>query len=178
MARLSSIDQEPEEVREAIADLRRACHTIDGIVAHLRTMGSEVSRSALGRHIQGLDEALSDLRRSRAVAEALVEQHGEGKVSRQAQANIELLHSAILKLGTRAAQGEIIIGPKEAMALSISVEKLASARKRDADYVAQIRKEMAAEAAKAVERVNDKSGKKIDAETLRMIRHEIYGITD
>lgn len=176
MGRPSSIDQEPEEVREAIADLRRNGHTIDQIVAHLRTMGSDVSRSALGRHIQGLDEALADLRRSREIAEVLVEQHGEGKVSRQAQANIELLHSAILKLNTKAATGEIVIGPKEAMALSISVEKLAAANKRDAEYLAQVRKEIAAEAAKALDRANDKLGKKIDAETLRTIRQEIYGI--
>jgi len=55
MARMSTVDRLPPEVRELIERLRGNGRTIDEILAKLRDLDAEVSRSALGRHIKLLD---------------------------------------------------------------------------------------------------------------------------
>ena len=70
MPRPSSISKLDERVRSEIGRLRMAGCTIDEIIAHLRTMQEDisVSRSAMGRHIQGLDAIGEEMRRARVVA--------------------------------------------------------------------------------------------------------------
>ena len=64
MARPSSISRLPPEIREAIGALRQDGRTIDEILAKLRELApaAEVSRSALGRHVQVLDRIGEQLR--------------------------------------------------------------------------------------------------------------------
>ncbi|GAB0119464.1 phage protein Gp27 family protein [Acidisoma sp. 7E03] len=109
MSRPSSIDQMPDEIRSEISRLRIQGVTIDRILEHLRALyGRAPSRSALGRHIKGLDAMAEKARRSRDVASALVREMGDAPESMAARANIELLHSMLLDVQLRASGGEDI----------------------------------------------------------------------
>jgi hypothetical protein len=56
MARPTTIDRLPLEVRMVIKQVRAAGGTIDEIAAKLRELGVDVSRSPLGRHVKKMGE--------------------------------------------------------------------------------------------------------------------------
>ena len=189
MARASTIDRLPEEIRSEIGRLRTQGCTLDDILAHLRTMTGVTtpSRSALGRHIKGMDAIGEKMRRSRQVAEALVAELGDAPESRTARLNIELLHSAILDLHMRAADGEdvdeaghaaLLGNPEGAKFLAQAIENLTRASKNNVDFLkaAEARAETRAKAAavKTVEVVAREKG--ISADTVAAIKAGIFGV--
>lgn len=189
MARPSSVDRLPEEVRVEIGRLRGMGWTIDQILEHLRGLLDQApSRSALGRHIQGLDALGERMRRSRHVAEALVRELGDAPESRTARLNIELLHSAILDLHMRAADGEegsdpeglaaLAGNPEGAMMLAKALDHLTRASRANVEFVAKAEARAAErakrDAAKAVESVARAKG--LSPETLAAIKEGIFGV--
>jgi hypothetical protein len=190
MARPSTIDQLPEEIRSEIGRLRLQGCTIDQILAHLRTLHGDTSapsRSALGRHIKGLEVVAERVRRSRAVAEALVNQMGDAPESQAARVNIELMHTVVMDLFTNAADGAQVAedgkaalagSPEGVMFLAKSLDHLARASKTNIDFIAAAEKR-AAERAKrdavtAVEAVGREKG--LSADTLNAIKAGIFGV--
>lgn len=179
----SSIDLLPEPIREEIARLRRANKTIDAIVAHLKGMDVEVSRSAVGRHVKSLAEIGDSLRKSQAMAQFVVEKFGQESDDRVGRASIALLQGAILELLTERPLGEdgepVTLSAGEAKELSLSIQRLISASSADADRQLKLkreaREEMAREAASAVEKVAKREGG-LTAETVQAIKAEILGI--
>ena len=105
MPRPSTIDRLPETVRAEIGRLRQNGRTIDEILTHLRKLDgiAPVSRTALGRHIKGLDILGERLRRSRQISEALVAQLGDAPESQSARIGIELVQTAVMDLFSRGA---------------------------------------------------------------------------
>lgn len=187
MARPSKIDRLPPEIREAIGRLRDHGKTIDEILDHLRSMEIEVSRSALGRHVQAMEKVGERLRRSRAVSEALVRQLGDAPESKTARLNIEMMHSFVFDFLASAeeAEGEegkaaaVLLRDPMAMKLfSESVERLTKASRHNADFVEQVEKRAATraktEAAKAMDAVAKEKG--LSAETLAAIKAGIFGV--
>ena len=188
MSRPSSIDQLPEPLRILIGQLRGRGWTIDQILEHLRDLHDRApSRSALGRHIQGLDAIGEKMRRSRQVAEALVRELGDAPESKAARLNIELLHSAILDLHMRAADGEDVDidgkaalagNPEGTMMLAKALDHLASASKKNLDFIARAEERAAAkakrEAVTAVESVGREKG--LSADTIAAIKAGIFGV--
>jgi hypothetical protein len=188
MGRPSSIDKLPEEIRVEIGKLRGLGWTIDQILEHLRTLLDRApSRSALGRHIQGLDALGERMRRSRAVAEALVRELGDAPESRAARLNIELMHSAVLDLFMKAADGEDVNeagaaalagDPEGTMMLAKALDHLARASKSNVEFVAAAEKRATErakkEAATAVESIARERG--ISADTLEAIKAGIFGV--
>ena len=191
MTRHSSIDKLPAQIREAIGKLRQDGHTIDEILAHLADMQSQVSRSALGRHIKGLDAIGEKMRRSRSVAEALVRELGDAPESRAARLNIELLHNTILDLFMRAADAEgdpaqidksgqaMLDGnPEGAMMLAKALESLSRASKTNVEFLAAAEKRATekakAEAVEAVESVAKTQG--LTGDTVAAIKASIFGV--
>ncbi len=188
MSRPSSIDQMPEEIRAEIGRLRTQGCTIDAIVQHLRSYyGRAPSRSALGRHIKGMDALGEKMRRSRQVAEALVRELGDAPESRTARLNIELLHSAILDLHMRLADGEEVdeegraaLGgnPEGAMLLAKALDHLAKASKTNVDFVAAAEARAVAkakrEASTAVDAIAREKG--LTKDTIAAIKAGIFGI--
>ncbi len=175
MARPSSIKKLPPEIRTMIADLREHGVTLDEILAKLRELGANVSRSALGRYTREIEEVGERLRRSREVADALVKRLGEAPESRQARLNIELMHSVILDLVIGAQEGgQVTLDPEQAMFLARSMKDLATAQKADAEFVLRIRQEAAKEAAAAVDRVAKTRG--LSAETVADLKEQFLGI--
>lgn len=181
MGRASSIRRLPGEVRELIADLRERGRTIDEVMEKLRELEVDVSRSALGRHVKQLDAIGAEIRRSRAVAEALVKRYGEAPESRTARLNIELMHAFINKLMV-TDDGQIVsLDAKEAMFVATAMQKLAQASKQDIDREALLRKEFVEKIdkklAEAEAAVAGEDGKPADpAKVLQRIREDVYGI--
>jgi hypothetical protein len=108
MARASTIDKLPEEIRLEIGRLKQNGRSIDEIIAHLRQLDgiAPVSRSALGRHLKGMEKIGERLRRSRQLTEAVARELGGAPESQSARVAIELLHTVVLDLFTNAEEGE------------------------------------------------------------------------
>ena len=190
MARPSSIDRMPDEIRERIGQLRDGGSTIDEILAALAEVdGVAISRSALGRHIQNLDRLGVQMRRSRDVATALVGRLGTAEIGRNAQLNIELMHTAILDLFMRAQEGDgsdlskggQAFARRDPMGISLvakALEHLAKASKTDAEYRAeverQIRETLQAEAKENINAIAKKQG--LSAETAAALMAGAFGV--
>jgi hypothetical protein len=190
MTRPSTIDQLPDSIRSEIGRLRTQGVTIDGILAHLRQLhgATSVSRSALGRHIKGLDAMTERMRRSRVVAEALVHELGDAPESRAAQLNIELLHSAVMDLFMKAADGDETVDadglaalagqPEGVMMLAKALDHLGRASRSNVEVIQKAEERAATkartEAAKAVEAVGKAKG--LTADTLAAIKAGIFGV--
>lgn len=189
MARPSSIDQLPEEIRSEIGRLRMQGVTIDGILAHLRQLhgATHVSRSALGRHIKGMEKLGEKIRRSRQIAEVLVRELGDAPESQAARMNIELMHTAILDLSMRSADGEEVNeggaaalagDPQGIMLLAKALDHLTHASRSNIEFV-KVAETRAAErarreAATAVDLVAREKG--ISGDTLAAIKAGIFGV--
>lgn len=155
MARPSKVDRLPAEIKDEIAALRRAGHTLDQILAHLRTLGvaeDDVSRTGLWRHIEKLDELGEMMRQDRVLADALVAKFGEEPDDKTFRANIQMMQSLLLKLNVAARlEQDEVFGPQEMMFLSAAMKNLATAAKSDTDRIEKLEKR-AAEKAVAEER--------------------------
>lgn len=188
MSRPSSIDRLPSEIREAIGRLRQRGRTLDEILDHLRGLEIEVSRSALGRHVQSMEKVGERLRRSRAVSEALVRQLGDAPESQTARLNIELLHSFLydfLASAEDAAEGEdaklaaeALKNPKAMALFAEATERLTKASRHNADFVQKVEERAAArgkrDAAKAAEQTAREQG--LSADTIARIKASILGV--
>lgn len=186
MARPSRIDRMDPEIREIIGRLRQHGKTIDEILDHLRTMEIDVSRSALGRHVQSMEKVGERMRRSRAIADALARQIGDTSESKLTSLNIELLHGFVFDFlasaeddSAEGAGAKAMLREPMAMKLfSEAVERLTKASRHNADFVDQVEKRAAAraktEAAKAVDAIAKEKG--ISADTLAAIKAGIFGV--
>ncbi|AUN31249.1 hypothetical protein C0V82_14155 [Niveispirillum cyanobacteriorum] len=150
MARPSSIDKLPQEVQEEIGRLRGNGRTIDEILNKLRELDVDVSRSALGRHVQNLDQVAERLRRTRSISEGLIGKLGDQAGSKLAQLNIELMQNAVFELTVDPETGDTVqMDAKAANFLAGALHKLSAAAKTDMDLRVAIRKEVEAEMEKA-----------------------------
>lgn len=177
MSRKSSVATDPV-IRAAVdAALQRAC-TIDEIVAHLRTLGSTVSRSAVGRYAQDYAELASSQRDLAAVAANFGKEFGaddgaQGRMARQ------LITGILTRVVLPHATGEATdVGDKQIANYAKALKDLASAGKIDADREFKIReearKEAKIEAAEAAEGAARTAG--ASDETIQRIRAGILGI--
>ena len=179
MARLSSVDALPEDVQAEIGRLRQNGRTIDEILVHLRTLDgiAPPSRSALGRHIQGMDAMIQQIRATRQAAAAMNGRNGDEPVSAVAQANIEMLHTALFSLQMAAMSGENL-DAAAVKTLSQSMRDLGLATKANVDVLIAAEKRAAerakAAAATAVEKVARERG--ISGATIEAIKAGIFGV--
>lgn len=188
MARPSSIDKLPGEVRDAIGRLREQGRTLDEILAHLKQLDVEVSRSALGRHVKSMEKVGERIRRSRAIAEALVRPLGEADEGKTTRLNIELVQGAILDVlmrsaeaqDTEAAEGEEngSLDAMGTMLLAKGLEHLTKAQRHDVELIQKIEERAAAkakrEAAQAVETAAREKG--LSRETVAAIKASVFGV--
>ncbi len=178
--RPSSIDRLPEEIRAEVGRLRVQGRTIDEILAHLRTMDVEVSRSALGRHVKRMSTARERMKHSREMATALVSQFGDQPDNQLARLNLELMHGVVMQTIMATAEDEdgeaqpVTFSPEDARFLADALAKLATAEKTNADRTLKLKQEAAKAAATAVEKVARKEG--LSPETIALLRSEILGV--
>lgn len=151
MARPSKIDRLPQELRDAIGDLRRNGRTIDEILAHLRSLGvDDVSRTGLGEHIRKWDALAKRLNDSRAAAEAIMSRmEDQGADDRMARFNIQMLHASLMEL-QRGEDGEPAqLDPKEAAQLAKALKDLSTAARSDQVRYSEARRLLEEERARA-----------------------------
>ena len=180
----STIDRLPEEIRERIAALRSAGRTIDEILDALNKLlpTEEVpSRPALGRHLKDWEKVSARIRESRAMAQALSRDFGDKPTSTVARANMELLHSAVLRLLTVAEKegSASAYDTKDLMFIATALEKTAKASKLDFDQQLAAakekeRRETLARAADVAASSAKEAG--LSGETIDAIRKNILGI--
>jgi len=184
MARPSSVDKLPSDLREWIGRLRQQGCTLDEIIAKLRELDQEaiVSRSALHRHLQKADEIAEKIRETRIIAEAIGRKVGETDDAQLTRSNIELLHSLIMKLQMNIMRAEASgeegsLETLELMQLAKALDHLGKAAKDDVARTIAIEKRAAEkarhEAVKAVEKTGKEKGWSKD--TLEDVKASIFG---
>lgn len=175
----SAVGQLPDEIRDELN--RRLVENGFGSYAiladWLRGLGYQISKSALHRHGSALeadfDQALADVRRTRALAKACKDDGDEGDVL---SATSSILQEQLLRISIALRQADT--DPQEA-ARSISVVARAHADVGRMQVTLQkwqeSMREKAAVAADAVEKVARHGG--LTADSVDLIRREILGIT-
>lgn len=187
MARPSSISRLPSEIREAIGRLRQDGRTIDEILAKLRELDVDVSRSALGRHVQVLDKLGERLRQSRALAEGLARGLGDKPADAVTRANIELMHDAVFNLLQDAAMAEdeegealraMVRSPKAAALLAETLERLVKASRGNVAFVEAIEARVAAKTKTAAAEAATQTARArgLSADTAEAIKAAIFGV--
>lgn len=178
MAQLSSIEALPQEFFDEVnRALKTPGMTIERVVAHMATLGVDLSKSAVGRHKQKIDVVAEQLRKSRVIAEALGREFGEKPDDKIADLNIELLHDQLMKFLTKVEDGELVsLTTKEMREMADAMYRLSAARKSDADRMVKVRLEIAKQASKIVDEETKKEPG-MSAETVGNIKRKILGLT-
>lgn len=176
MARKSSITRLDPRIRSAVDDaIRDGRATIEEIVFIIRDMGGEISKSAVGRYKQNAEAQMARYRDVQEVAKVWV-----GKLQANPEGDVGRMLSEILKTIAAQTMGQIDASdPQSLMFLAKALKDLASTDKLTADRILMVRREAAKEAADKVKTVEGevKAGRqKLDLDTLKRIREEIYGI--
>jgi DNA-binding transcriptional MerR regulator len=177
--RPSSIDRLDKDLRAEINRLRvDQGFTIEQIVEYLKSMNANVSKSAVGRHVKKLAEVGARIREARAVAEGIAPTISDRDDGQLVNMNVELLHSAIMRLssGTGADGEDVELSAAEAMMIGKAIQAAASASKINADRVLKIRQQTAKSAEKEVAKVLKKAAPGLSAETVSQIRQAVLGV--
>lgn len=176
----SSVDRLPEAIRDALRQrmVESNFHGYDDLVAWLSDKGYELSRSAVHRDGQKVQRRIEKIRASTQAAQLIADAAPDQEDARSA-AVIALVQSELFDAMLQLEEADEEADPAarikllsqsaraiaEASRASVSQKRWSEeVRKKDADRLAKME-----QAAKG-----GKSG--LDAETLRRVREEIYGI--
>ncbi len=121
-------------------------HTIDQIVAHLRSMGADVSRSSVGRYSKQFDIVAAKMRESREIAAAFARELGEVPEGDTGQILVEIMRNVVFKLALNANENDDGVDVKDVMRLAKSIKDLSSASKTGIETEAKIREQAKREA--------------------------------
>jgi len=175
----SAVSQLPEEVRDELN--RRLVESgfggYTGLAGWLREIGYEISKSSLQRHGTQLEadfeEAMADVRRTRALAKAVRNEGDEGDVL---SATSGILQEQLLRISIALRQAES--DPAEAAKSISQVARAHADVGRMQVALSKWQDELrtkALAAASACEAVARRGG--LTADAVEMIRREILGIT-
>lgn len=178
MGQRSSIDRLDPTIRAEVDAAIKRGSTIDVIVAKLRELGADVSRSAVGRYSKQYAALAARQRDMSAVANAFASEFGTAD-DLQGRLMIQLVTSLITRTAMAASENEEPeFDFKELHFLARAVKDAASAAKTDTDREARIRDEAAKEEKrKAAERA-ESSARSAGAspETIHKVRAAILGL--
>lgn len=184
MGRRSSIEQLDAAVKAEIDRLiREGGHTLDQILAHLRTMpgGEEVRRTALGDYRRKMEERLTQLREAQAVAGVWTAQLGEQPDSPMGQLLAELLKTVAFRTLADMQGSEAGIEPESIMLLAKALKDLSGAQKTDLEFRQKMRalweaeiKAKAEQAAESVAKATRAAG--LTPEAAESIRQMVLGV--
>lgn len=177
MARKSNIARMDPDIRAAVdAAIREGRATIADIVGLVREMGGQASMSGMGRYKQSVEAQMEHYRQAQSLARVWAEQIPDnGDV---AQLTRQVLSVLAFRAAGDMGEGETVAG-KEVAWLARALKDIAASAKTDVEARAKIREAAARDAAAKVEAVETevRGGRmKLDADTLKRIREEIYGI--
>jgi len=176
----SSIDQLPDEVRKDLHQrlVASGFHGYDGMAAWLQEQGYQISRSAVHRHGQKVQQRINRIQASteaaKLIAEAAPDQEDARSAAVTALVQSELFDAmlALEQADQEDDPGARIKLLSQAGRAIAEVSRASITQKRWAD---EVRSKDAARLAKMEQ--DAKGGKTgLDAATLRRVREEIYGI--
>jgi hypothetical protein len=178
MPRRSSVRQLDPQLREAVDDaIRDGRATLDEIVALVRGMGGEVSRSALGRYRQGFEQSLLRYREAKEIAGRWLALFREDPDSDVGRLLAEMAKTLAFQTMAQAGNGDEAPDPLVVARLARAVKALT-----DTDLVKQ---QIEARVAERVRGAVDKAlgeaaaasdDGRLSVEVLDRIRREIYGV--
>ncbi len=179
MAGRSTIDQLPDTIRIAVLAALERGGTIDEIVALIRGMGADASRSAVGRYTKNFAELAKQTRDMRNVAEAFGREFGTAD-DQQGRMMIQLMTS----ITTRAlmphmnGEAEEDLTSLELSRLAKAVKDATSASKIDIERERAIREEEARRTREAAAASAETAARATGAseDTLRAVRMGILGM--
>lgn len=152
MAKRSTVEKLPQDVRDWILRLREQGATYDTIVAKLReldTLAVVPSRSALHRHIQEAERMRELMQRQTVIAKAVAKDYDNTEDSQLARGNIAMMQNILMRLNMAAiyeaedGDGSIKVTPMEALQISKAMDHLAKAAKDDVARTLAIEKRAA-----------------------------------
>ena len=178
MARKSTVAQLPPQLVEACNGLIRDGRTIDDILGALRTLGAEVSRSAVGRYVKGARESMEKYREAQDMAKvwvAKLEAEPNGDVARLLPEMLRVVaYQSLASMGNSEKPAKAM----DVMLLAKAIRDVAGTTKTQLEVEKQLRA-MRAElkaAAKDVETTAREAG--LSADTVGAIKKRILGVGD
>jgi len=179
MPRRSKIAQLDPQLRKEIDELLGQGVKLEDIVAHMRKLGVDLSKSGVHRYSEKIEVVGERMRRSREIAEALATRFGDAPEDKVLQMNIQFLHSAIMDIMATSDESgaPVQLNPLQAMALAKAVGELARASKTDADRLLKMRKDLAEKAVKAADGAAKKTGAPgLTKDVADAIRQSVLGV--
>lgn len=179
MARKSTVKRLPPEIRQEVDRLlaEGRC-TLDQVVAHLRTLGSDVSRSAMGRYAQQFECVAAKMREAREVATAFAQELGDIPENDMGRTLVQLLHQMTFKVLMQRADEDGPVKPMDLMLLAKTIKESVGSTKISAELEMKLRDRTRAEAlrdaAKAVESAGQERG--LTSETVKAIKSRVLGM--
>jgi hypothetical protein len=160
--------------------LKDGRHTIDEIVAQLRPLGAEVSRSAVGRYHKRFEELGKRMRESREVAQVWADKLGNAPQGDVGKLVMELLRTlafdATMELTEPGEDGEKPqLNPKAINTLALAMQRLEAAGKWNIQREQAMREALADEVAGKLASGAGGAPRKLDKETLEFVRTAIRG---
>lgn len=171
MGRQSVIKKLDPRIREAVdAAIREGRATIDDIVALIRALGGDASKSAVGRYKQQAEAQFQRYREAQEVAKVWI-----GKLQADPEGDVGRLLAEMLRTTAFQTLGDMEAAtPGDLMFLAKALKDLASADKLTAERILVVRREAAKEAAEKATTVAKAKG--LSAETVAELRKEILGV--
>ena len=181
MARQSSIDLLPEPIRDALHALLRdpavnqleATKRVNDLLEQEQS-DVRVSKSAVNRYSQRMDQIGEKMRQSRQIAEMWI-----GKLGNQPQGQVgkllnEFTRTMAFETALSMSEGDEPVPPKLLKELSLSIKHLEEAASVNEKREREIRRQMAEEAAQAVDTAAKSQG--LTADSVALIKQQILGI--
>jgi hypothetical protein len=161
------------EVDRAIREDRA---TIADIVALIKGMGADASKSAVGRYKQSAEKQMETYRQAQEVAKVWVQQIGDAPEGDVGRLVVELVRMLAFRSVSAMGDAEEPLGPEDLMFLSKAMKDLASADKTavDREINRQALQRQVKAAAESVTKVAKQNG--LTAEAVQTIRAQILGI--
>lgn len=172
----------PQEVRAVIERLLTdGRYTLNDVVEELRETFPNhdlPSRAALGRYGQKLNQRLAAIRASTEAARLISEQVGDEKDARS-EAILALIQSELFDTIVNLQEAEDADDQNERVSLLSSAAKNIATMTRASIALKRHQREVADAIASRLAELEKGAGKGngLDAETLRRVREEIYGLT-
>lgn len=176
MGRKSTVAFLDAAIVDEVNHLIRGGKTIDDIVAVLRELGANVSRSAVGRYVQSARESMEKYRQAQEVAKVWVdklESEPQGDVARLLP---EMLRAVAFQTISQIGESDDGADPQGLMFLAKALKDLSSATKTNMD-VEFLRRKVQTESKQAaadVEKTVRQAG--LSEDQVLTIRNRILGI--
>ncbi|MEH8096757.1 DUF3486 family protein [Gallibacterium anatis] len=183
--RASKVDLLPPHIRqELLLRLRDKSHSQQDILEYINSLideaglGAEMklSRTGLNRYASRMEEFGAKIRASRQMAEVWTKQLGEMPDSDVGKLLLEFVKTLAFETSMSMSESGKEISPKVLGQLALVAQRIEQAQSVNYKREKEIREDVIAQAAKAVEEAGKQSGMAI-ADVEKMMR-AVYGIND